>query len=226
MNLVYSGKTKDVYALQDGNFLLQFKDDATGADGVFDPGANQVALKIDGSGKAGLQMSVHYFQLLQEAGIKTHFLAADLENVTMTVIPVQPFGKGVEVICRLRSAGSFAKRFGQYAAPNTHLPEYVEMTLKDDERGDPIISQELLVFFHILSPAEYDEIVAMTKKIALIVRDDLAAHGLELYDLKLEFGRADGVICLMDEVSGGCMRVFKGDQPLDPIALSELITIL
>ena len=44
MRLVYTGKTKDVYALEDGNYLLKFKDTLTGEDGVFDPGANTVGL--------------------------------------------------------------------------------------------------------------------------------------------------------------------------------------
>ena len=38
MELVYTGKTKNVYALENGNYLLKFKDDCTGKDGVFDPG--------------------------------------------------------------------------------------------------------------------------------------------------------------------------------------------
>ena len=52
MKLVYRGKTKDVYELEDGNYLLKFKDDVTGADGVFDPGANTVGLTIEGAGRA------------------------------------------------------------------------------------------------------------------------------------------------------------------------------
>lgn len=53
MKLVYVGKTKDVYDLENGNYLLKFKDDATGENGVFDPGANTVGLTIEGAGKAG-----------------------------------------------------------------------------------------------------------------------------------------------------------------------------
>ncbi len=56
MNLVYEGKTKNVYGLENGNYLLKFKDDVTGTDGVFDPGANTVGLSIDGAGKAGLRV--------------------------------------------------------------------------------------------------------------------------------------------------------------------------
>ena len=34
MEKVYQGKTKNVYKLENGNFLLEFKDDCTGKDGV------------------------------------------------------------------------------------------------------------------------------------------------------------------------------------------------
>lgn len=53
MELVYRGKTKDVYALENGDYLLQFKDDVTGVDGVFDPGANTVGLKSPAPGGPG-----------------------------------------------------------------------------------------------------------------------------------------------------------------------------
>ncbi len=70
MEKVYQGKTKDVYKLENGNFLLEFKDDCTGKDGVFDPGENSVGLKIEGIGKANLKMSIHFFEILNKAGIK------------------------------------------------------------------------------------------------------------------------------------------------------------
>ena len=63
MELVYTGKTKNVYALESGNYLLKFKDDCTGKDGVFDPGENTVGLTIEGIGKANLRTSVYYFDL-------------------------------------------------------------------------------------------------------------------------------------------------------------------
>ena len=64
MKLVYTGKTKNVFALDDGNYLLKFKDDCTGADGVFDPGMNTVGLTIDGAGRAGLRLTKHFFEIL------------------------------------------------------------------------------------------------------------------------------------------------------------------
>ena len=74
MELVYTGKTKNVYALENGNYLLKFKDDCTGKDGVFDPGENSVGLTIEGIGRANLETSIHFFDLLKEAGIKTHYV--------------------------------------------------------------------------------------------------------------------------------------------------------
>ena len=71
MEKIYTGKTKDVFKLENGNVLLKFKDDCTGKDGVFDPGENTVGLTIDGLGKENLKTSVYYFELLKQNGIKT-----------------------------------------------------------------------------------------------------------------------------------------------------------
>lgn len=71
MKQVYQGKTKDVFELDNGNYMLKFKDDVTGENGVFDPGANTVGLSIDGIGKANLKTSVYFFEILKAAGIKT-----------------------------------------------------------------------------------------------------------------------------------------------------------
>ena len=100
MELVYTGKTKNVYALENGNYLLKFKDDCTGKDGVFDPGENSVGLTIDGVGDVNLRMSIYFFEKINAAGIKTHFVSADLNNTTMEVLPAKVFGHGLEVICR------------------------------------------------------------------------------------------------------------------------------
>ena len=119
MKKLYTGKTKDVYALDNGNVLLKFKDDCTGKDGVFDPGENTVGLTIDGIGKANLISSVRYFEMLKAAGVKTHYVSADIDNATMEVLPAECFGKelgggGLEVICRLVATGSFIRRYGEY----------------------------------------------------------------------------------------------------------------
>ena len=95
MEKIYQGKTKDVYKLENGNVLLKFKDDCTGKDGVFDPGENSVGLTIDGIGKANLETSIKFFEILKEAGIKTHYVSADLDNATMEVLPATVFGHAI-----------------------------------------------------------------------------------------------------------------------------------
>ena len=85
--LVYSGKTKDVFALDNGHYLLKFKDDVTGTDGKFDPGANTVGLSIEGVGKINIKMSVYYFEKLIAAGVKTHYISADVDSAEMEVVP-------------------------------------------------------------------------------------------------------------------------------------------
>ena len=112
MKKIYTGKTKDVFALDNGNYLLKFKDDCTGKDGVFDPGENTVGLTIEGIGKANLEVSIMFFEILKKAGIKTHYVSADIDNATMEVLPATVFGKGLEVICRLVATGSFVRRYG------------------------------------------------------------------------------------------------------------------
>lgn len=225
MELIYQGKTKDVYKLANGHVKLRFKDDVTGADGQFDPGANTVGLQIDGAGLSGLKMTTYFFEKLAEKGIPTHFIEADFANVSLTVKDADMFGDGLEVICRYRAVGSFYRRFGAYCEEGQKLNSFVEITLKDDERGDPPISKDALVQLNILTEAEYDTLVSLTKEITAIVQDELTEHQLELYDIKFEFGRdkATGEIMLIDEISGGNMRVYDTDnQSVSPLALGDI----
>ena len=223
MDLVYEGKTKDVYDLGDGNYLIRFKDDVTGTDGVFDPGANTVGLSIEGMGRGGLRLTEYFFKKIIDAGFPTHFIGADAGRAEMTVRPAVVFGKGLEVVCRYRAAGSFLRRYGGYASDGQALDALVEITLKDDERDDPPITRETLEMLGILTGDEYDTLVNLTKKIAGVVKEALAGKGMELYDIKLEFGRVDGEITLIDEISGGNMRVFKDGAIVAPLELVRLM---
>ncbi len=223
MKLVYTGKTKDVFALENGNYLLKFKDDCTGKDGVFDPGENSVALKIDGIGDVNLRMSMYFFEKVNAAGIRTHYVDASLADTTMEVLPARVFGKGLEVICRYRAVGSFLRRYSDYIEEGAKLPAYVEMTFKNDEKGDPLVTKEGLVALGVMSDEQYEDVKEMTKKITAIVADDLAARGLELYDIKFEFGYdKDGAVMLIDEIASGNMRVYRDGKYIDPVTLSRL----
>src|SRR5699024_4628210 len=218
------GKTKDVYELKDGKYLLKFKDDVTGEDGVFDPGANTVGLTMDGAGAARLKLSTHFFKLVQSHSIPTHFIESDIDQATMTVIPATPSGEGLEVICRYRAVGRFLRRYGIYADDGKYLDAVVEVTLKDDERKDPTISKDALHMLSILSEKEYDVIKKLTVKIAELVKEELTKYGMELYDIKLEFGRdREGHIILIDEISGGNMRVYKNGEYIDTLNLQKHI---
>ena len=220
--LVYKGKTKDVFALDNGNYLLKFKDDCTGKDGKFDPGENSVGLTIDGVGDVNLRMSIYFFEKVNAAGIKTHYVSADLVNTTMEVIPAKPFGKGLEVICRYKAVGSFLRRYGDYIEEGADLPEYVEMTFKNDEKGDPLVTKEGLIALGVMTDEQFEATKVMTQKITRIVADDLKEKGLDLYDIKFEFGFDGNEVILIDEIASGNMRVYKDGKYIDPMTLSKL----
>ena len=221
--LIYTGKTKDVYKLDNGNCLLKFKDDCTGKDGVFDPGENSVGLTIEGVGDVNLRMSIYFFEKINAAGILTHYVSANLEDTTMEVLPAKVFGKGLEVICRNKAVGSFIRRYGALIESGADLPSYVETTLKDDEKGDPLITKDALVAIGVMSDEQYEDLKRMTQQITKIVADDLAEKGMELYDIKFEFGYdPQGRVMLIDEVASGNMRVYKNGEYIDPMTLNGL----
>ena len=222
MNLVYTGKTKNVYALENGNYLLKFKDDCTGKDGVFDPGENSVGHTIDGVGDVNLRMSIYFFEKINASGIKTHYVNADLANTTMEVLPAKVFGKGLEVICRRRAVGSFRRRYGAYCEEGMELPYYVETTFKDDEKGDPLVTKDGLVVLGVMTGEQYDSLKEQTQTITRMVHEELEKRGMELYDIKFEFGYVGDEVILIDEIASGNMRVYKDGQYIDPMTLSEL----
>ena len=223
MKLVYTGKTKNVYALDNGNYLLKFKDDCTGKDGVFDPGENSVGLTIEGVGDVNLRMSIYFFEKINNAGIKTHYVSANLTDTTMEVVPAKPFGKGLEVICRKKAVGSFLRRYRDYVEEGADLPYYVETTFKNDELGDPLVTKDGLVDLGVMTAVQYDTVKEMTQQITKIVSDDLKEKGLDLYDIKFEYGYdKDGNVILIDEIASGNMRVYQDGKYIDPMTLSKL----
>ena len=223
MNLAYTGKTKDVYKLPNGNCMLKFKDDCTGKDGVFDPGENSVGLTIEGVGDVNLRMSIYFFEKINAAGILTHYISADLNNTTMEVLPARVFGHGLEVICRYKAVGSFIRRYGDYIAEGADLPAYVETTFKNDAKGDPLVTKDALVALGVMTDKQYDSLKEMTQAITKIVADELKDRGLDLHDIKFEFGYdADGNVMLIDEIASGNMRVYKDGVYVDPMTLNKL----
>ncbi len=224
MKKLYTGKTKDVYKLDNGNVLLKFKDDCTGKDGVFDPGENTVGLTIEGIGRANLQTSVYYFELLKKEGIKTHYVGANIDEATMEVLPGKVFGHGLEVICRLVATGSFIRRYGEYIEDGTVLDGgYVECTFKNDAKGDPLVTAEGLEALGVMTLDMFASMKEQTLKITKIVADDLKTIGLDLWDIKFEFGYNEGEVILIDEIASGNMRVYKDGKIVEPVELTKLI---
>ena len=115
MERVYSGKTKDVFALDNGHYLLKFKDDCTGKDGVFDPGENSVGLTIEGVGDVNLRMSIYFFEKLNAAGIRFIYAGQQVEYRCLTgpIWSNQPIKLAfiytyLEIINRLKAAKGYA----------------------------------------------------------------------------------------------------------------------
>ena len=216
---IYSGKTKDLYALANDNILLVFKDDVTGGeDGVIDPGANAVIGQVEGKGRKSLAMTEHFFKCLHAAGIPTHLVRLDLEQASMEVRRAEPLGKdisgkgGLEFICRTRPWGSFQRRYQNYIGETTGDLDYlVEITIKDDERGDPLINDDTIVALGLLSQQHLDQAKDLTRQVCRIVESDLADKGLGLIDMKIEIGFVDGEVVVIDEVSADAMRVMDGE---------------
>ncbi len=224
MKKIYSGKTKDVFQLENGNVQLLFKDDCTGKDGVFDPGENQVGLKIEGIGRSNLETSIHFFEILKKEGIKTHYVSANVKDATMEVLPAKVFGHGLEVVCRLVATGSFIRRYGEYIKNGTPLKGgYVECTFKNDALGDPLVTKDALVALNIMTADMYDSIKEQTLKITNVVAKELKRMGLDLWDIKFEFGYNNDEVILIDEIASGNMRVYKDGKIVDPVELTKII---
>ena len=142
----------------------------------------------------------------------------------MEVLPGKVFGQGLEIICRLVATGSFIRRYGEYIADGTVLNGgYVECTFKNDAKGDPLVTAEGLDALGVMSLDMFQSMKEQTLKITKIVADDLKTIGLDLWDIKFEFGYNGDEVILIDEIASGNMRVYKGDKIVEPVELTKLI---
>ena len=206
MKAIYDGKTKTVLKNEEtGDYFLLFKDFATGENGYFDPGFNTVGGSVPGKGKVGLAVSSYFFELMEKNGIPTHYLGAEVENCMMKVRPVTV--PKLEFVLRYFAAGSMCRRFSlEQGLPFD--PPYLEVTLKDDGQGDPLISERLCIMKGLLKEGQYQKALALLVKAGEVLREELKRLGLKLIDFKLEFGfDADGNICIADEITPDIWRV-------------------
>jgi len=210
--LEYKGKSKDVYGLPNGNVLLVFGDAFTGTDGKEDPGGNtNVGVKA-GLGRKNLEITAFLYNLINsELGIPTHIVSVDLKNNTMEAKRTAILGGGLEFISRNKVWGSFLKRNPQAKEGEDMTDEngfpFVEVSTKDDLAGDPIFTREQLINRKMLSAKDYDTAAMYTRQITKYLTEIFKQVGMELIDMKMEFGKdTSGNLLLSDEISPGAMR--------------------
>ena len=206
MKTLYNGKTKNVLLDEaTGEYFLLFKDSATGENGNFDPGSNTVGGSVEGKGKIGLAISKYFFELMEKNGVPTHYLDADVDNGLMKVrnVTVPP----LEFILRYYTAGSMCRRFTMESGM-AFDPPYLEVTLKDDDQGDPLISERLCLMKGMLKEGQYTESLDLLVRVGEVLRSELDSLGLMLIDFKIELGfDENGKMFLADEVTPDIWRV-------------------
>ena len=206
MKTLYDGKTKTVLLDEaTGVVNLLFKDTATGENGMFDPGYNTVGGSVEGKGKIGLKISKYFFEIMEKNGIPTHYLGADLDKGLMQVRKLTV--PKLEFVLRYFTAGSMCRRF---TLPEgiPFDPPYKEVTLKDDEQGDPLITERLCLMKDMLRPGMYEEGLKIVEQVGEVLKQELAAMDLTLIDFKIEIGfDEDGKVYVVDEITPDIWRV-------------------
>lgn len=194
--LLYEGKAKRIYKTGDPDVLwVEYKDDATAFNGLKKG-------TITGKGVLNNQISAYFFELLEQKGIRTHFVKYISEN-EMLVKPLEIIL--VEVVVRNIAAGSLAKRLGmEEGTPLSH--PVVEYYYKSDELGDPLINDDHIAAAGLATPGEMNIIRDTAIKVNDILKGDLDTKNLDLVDFKLEFGRYRGEVILGDEISPDTCR--------------------
>ena len=216
MKLIYQGKTKDIYELDPNILRMMFTDRVTKNDaGEIDPGGNTLAEEtVPGQGESCLFMSAAIFSEIAAKNIAaTHMVSYDRQALSMDVHRANLFKPGLEWVARWVCTGSFLRRYAM--VPGVHdglrLPSPVfEITLKDDDAGDPPIVPSALVALGVVPTPVMDMLWAANQATMEAIRNMFIARGLDLWDIKIEWGLDErNMPMIIDEVSPGCCRAFK-----------------
>lgn len=206
--IMYEGKAKQVFQTDnESEVLIRYKDDATAFNG-------EKKGQIQNKGEMNNSITSILFTLLEEKGIRTHFIKKinERDQLCKNVEIVM-----VEVIVRNIIAGSMAKRLGitEGTIPSNTI---MELSYKNDDYGDPLINNDHAVAMELTTYEELEIIYKMTSEINVILQDFFKSLGITLVDFKLEFGRTkDGEIILADEISPDTCRLWdkKTGEKLD-----------
>lgn len=233
-DLIYSGKSKDVYEIKEGPFAgkyrFVFTDRGTGyienGKVVFDPGYDTVVGEIPGKGAIACKFATHFFKLLKERGIPSHYIdtISDNEMIVEPAIPLSmpaesPEFQGsapllnLEFTWRNNATGSFWRRY-PFVKPCRNIHKVVEAWTKGDT--DILITFEALEETGAMTREEIEWSVRLVKNIAEIVSQEFESKGLHVVDGKFELGRlkyGDGKIVIIDEISPDVLRVCRGYSP-------------
>jgi phosphoribosylaminoimidazole-succinocarboxamide synthase len=200
---LYEGKAKVVYTTDQADVLIQdFKDDATAFDGKKKGSIRQ-------KGYLNNSISARLFELLEEKGVKTHYLGTE-SDTAMRIRRLDMFQ--VEFVVRNVAAGSLSKRIGYPEGSALKNPPIVEYYYKDDELGDPLLCMAHLEELEVLSHDLLDQATVVSKQVNRVLTDYFASRGLTLVDFKLEFGLdSEGVVRLGDEISPDTCRLWDSE---------------
>lgn len=210
--IIYEGKAKIIYEGPDANTVVQyFKDDAT----AFNGKKHEI---IAGKGVLNNRISSHLMTKLEAIGIPTHFIRSiNMREQLIRRVEIVP----IEVVVRNIAAGSLCKRLGVKEGEILNKP-LVEFYYKNDELGDPLISEDHAITFGWSDPYELEEIVSMAWRINDYLNGLFSGIGLKLVDFKMEFGRIYGqygelYIVLADEICPDTCRLWdaKTGEKLD-----------
>jgi phosphoribosylaminoimidazole-succinocarboxamide synthase len=195
---LYEGKAKSIYRTDNPDELLVvFRNDMTAFNGVKHD-------RFENKGRYNATASEFFMRLLEEQGVSTHFISRpDPDTMIVKRLEMIP----LEVIVRNVAAGSMARKYP--VAEGTVLsPPVIGIDYKDDERGDPMINDDLIIALHILNPAELAQVKAVALQINEILFLFFDEYGIRLVDFKLEFGKSGDQIILGDEISMDSMRLW------------------
>ena len=208
---VYEGKAKVLFEGPEPGTLVQyFKDDATAFN-------NKKKGTITGKGVLNNRISEYLMTRLGEVGIPTHFVRRlNMREQLIKEVEIIPLEVGVRNV----AAGSLATRLG--VAEGTTLPRsIVEFYYKNDELGDPLVSEEHITCFGWATPQEIDEIMHLALRINDFLSGLFLGIGIRLVDFKLEFGcwwqNEEMRIILADEISPDSARLWdlKTNEKMD-----------